>query len=489
MKEERFGRSRREKSMQLTLKEKFKMNDYYTNSVVQESKAILSSQKELKKLYVSNKEEQIKSVKKKMKSLKNRLTTLTKIKESFIKGKPAFNKTSREQKMGRYFVLPFKKKTDIYYHAYQFEHEYLDVEIRNLQSKLGRLNFRLDRLEKLLRSLKNNVKNVVFGSKKRFNQQFTLEKYVKNPESWKSDWHQSRYNKMTVSGRKDAKYGNFVFTYNSDSTFLSYQTPNGVCVEMPVVFPYGQENVDFAVKTQLNCKNKKQFGKPVAWSLEDHGDYYIVKCLIDMDGNPNKNYSKAEGVFGVDLNVDHIAWSHVNSKGQLVKSGVLEFDIEGKTSGQITKIIEAEAIQLVELAARYHKPIALEKLNTTKSKASNPYGNKKANRKMSMFAYNQLISAIKNRAEKMGVTVFDVNPAFTSQIGKIKYMKRLGISIHQAASFVIARRAMGFKEKLPPVLHSLLPEKMVGLHHWAQWKWISSSLSGFANLRSTKWSF
>ena len=44
---------------------------------------------------------------------------------------------------------------------------------------------------------------------------------------------------------------------------------------------------------------------------------------------------------------------------------------------------------------------------------------------MSMFAYNKMISAIKSRAEKMGIAVFEVNPAYTSQIGKMKYMKRL----------------------------------------------------------------
>ena len=77
---------------------------------------------------------------------------------------------------------------------------------------------------------------------------------------------------------------------------------------------------------------------------------------------------------------------------------------------------------------------------------------------------------------KWALLYFEVNPAYTSQIGKMKYMKRLGISIHQAASYVIARRAMGFKEKLPPVLHSLLPEKMTGLHHWAQWKYVSTLL-------------
>ncbi|MGG0238739.1 IS200/IS605 family accessory protein TnpB-related protein, partial [Bacillus rhizoplanae] len=163
--------------------------------------------------------------------------------------------------------------------------------------------------------------------------------------------------------------------------------------------------------------------------------------------------------------------------GQLIKTGVLSFDILGKTSEQITKIMEAEAIALVDIAVKANKPIVVEKLNTTKAKVKNPYGNKKANMMMSMFAYKKMISAIKSRAEKMGVAVFEVNPAYTSQIGKIKYMKRFGISIHQAASYVIARRAMGFKEKLPPILYSLLPEKMVGLHHWAQWKWLSGILS------------
>jgi IS605 OrfB family transposase len=69
-------------------------------------------------------------------------------------------------------------------------------------------------------------------------------------------------------------------------------------------------------------------------------------------------------------------------------------------------MIEAEAILVVDLAVKLNKPIVIEKLNTTKSKVSHAYGNKKANKKMSMFAYRKLISAIKKRANKMGVAVF-----------------------------------------------------------------------------------
>ncbi|WP_219620948.1 hypothetical protein [Bacillus sp. V3-13] len=69
-------------------------------------------------------------------------------------------------------------------------------------------------------------------------------------------------------------------------------------------------------------------------------------------------------------------------------------------------MIEAEAIELVNIAHRANKPLAIEKLDTTKSKVSHPYGNKKANFKFNMFAYNKMVSAIKSRAEKMGVAVF-----------------------------------------------------------------------------------
>ncbi|HDX9589279.1 TPA: hypothetical protein ROX98_002265, partial [Bacillus pseudomycoides] len=42
----------------------FSLNDYYANSAVQEANALFSSQTELKKLYIENKNEQIKAVKK-----------------------------------------------------------------------------------------------------------------------------------------------------------------------------------------------------------------------------------------------------------------------------------------------------------------------------------------------------------------------------------------------------------------------------------------
>jgi IS605 OrfB family transposase len=477
VKEKRSGENKRNKSMHLTVKERFSLDDYYSNSTVQEANAIQKSLTELSKLYIKNKDEQIKSVKNKIKKTKSRLTTLTKLKKSFVKGNPSFPKNSNIKKQGAFLVVQFKDRTDLSFHAYQFEHSFLDVEIKKLKSRIGFLTFKLNRFEEELKRLKTKVSSVVFGSKKLFKFQYTKEEYQNDHSSWVQKWEQSRYNQMTISGRKDSGSGNFVFKYNPDEKILKFHTPLGVNVEIKSVsFPYGQEKVESAIQKQMGCKNKKKYGKPIGWSIEDHGPYYIVKCIVNEKENQYVNFSKSDGIIGIDCNFDHFAVSNVNKKGQLISSWSLKFNIQNKSSNQITKIIEAEAIELVNIAVRENKPIAVEKLDTTTSKVSNRYGNKKANFKMSMFAYDKMISAIKSRAEKMGVAVFEVNPAYTSQIGKMKYMKRFGISIHEAASFVIARRAMGFKEKLPPVLGALLPEKMIGSHHWVQWGYVSKSL-------------
>ena len=184
IKEKRSGQNRRSKSMHLTVKECFKLDDYYANSVVQEANAMQKSLMELNKLYVSNKEIQMTSVKNKLKKVKTRLTTLKKIKTSFIKGKPSFPKNSNVGKMGSFFVVKFKKKTDIYYHAYQFEHEYLEREIQKLQTRLGFLTFKLNKYEKELKKLKTGISSVVFGSKKLFKSQYTKDEYKENHQLW-----------------------------------------------------------------------------------------------------------------------------------------------------------------------------------------------------------------------------------------------------------------------------------------------------------------
>jgi IS605 OrfB family transposase len=469
VREKRWGRKLHQESLHIAVKKKYGLNDYFANSAVREANALFSSLMELNKMHIQQTEEKIKDVKKKLKTERTKLTKLGKIKESCIKGNLRFPKnTNFVLHKNGIISLALKNRSLIWMNSYLFEHRYLDVKMKRTKAKIGRLKHRLYRLEQKKMKLKEHIPSAVFGGKKLFKQQFTKEELIKDHEAWRKRFLAARNKEIIISGRKDAGSGNFVFHYNPETNELHMTSVTGKAVTFSgVVFPYGQEIVNKAVTDQIQCKNKKEYGKPISWSVEDHGEYYIIKCLVDIESNPYIHFSTSDGVIGVDCNYNHIAWTDVSKDGNFLESGKLKFSIEGKTSGQITKIIEAEAIALVDIAVRKKKPIVLEKLDTTLSKVGNKYGNKKANRMKSMFAYRKMIQAIKSRADKMGVGVIEVNPAFTSVSGKLKYMRKFGISIHQAAAFTIGRRGLGYKEKTPKVLKKYVPKD--ASHHWKHW--------------------
>ncbi|MFX0066501.1 MAG: hypothetical protein ACFFC7_30460, partial [Candidatus Hermodarchaeota archaeon] len=64
------------------------------------------------------------------------------------------------------------------------------------------------------------------------------------------------------------------------------------------------------------------------------------------------------------------------------------------------------------------------------------------------FVYRRLLNAIYSHAIKMKVVIKEINPAYSSQIGELKYAKMYGLNSHQAAALVIARRTLLFSEKI-----------------------------------------
>ena len=195
----------------------------------------------------------------------------------------------------------------------------MDTEIKKLESRIGFLTFKQNRFEEELKSLKMKISSVVFGSKKLFKSQYTKDEYVNDHSAWVKKWDRSRYNQMMISGRKDSGSGNFVFRYDTDEKILSFNTPSGVKIEISnLTFPYGQEKVDSAIERQINCKNKKKFGRPIGWSMEDHGEYYIFKCIVNEEEKEYINFSKSDGIIGIDCNVDSFCYFRYQSqKGNL----------------------------------------------------------------------------------------------------------------------------------------------------------------------------
>ena len=69
---------------------------------------------------------------------------------------------------------------------------------------------------------------------------------------------------------------------------------------------------------------------------------------------------------------------------------------------------------------------------------------------LSSFSYGKIKACFISRGYREGVEVHQVNPAFTSVIGRVKFMERYGLSVHQAAALVLARRLLGCSERIPP---------------------------------------
>ncbi len=315
VREKRWNRKIRTDSLHLVLKRNYQLNDYYANSAMQEARALFTGLMELQKLYEKQTQEKLKKLKKKLKQERTKLTTLRKIKQSCLKGKLTFPKNTRFAKHNTLISLSHKKETLIWLSEYLFEHQYVDIQIKRIQAKIGHLTHRQFRLTQKLSSYQTNIPSAVFGSKKLFRSQFTTREFVRNHDKWKTLFSRARNRQLILSGRKDAKYGNFVFQYVPETKELWMATSSGKTLQFPfVTFPYGQEVIEEVTTSQLQCKNKKKHGKPIAWSVEDYGAYYIVKCLVDVSENSHTNYSKSDGVIGVDCNLEHFAWANVTKE-------------------------------------------------------------------------------------------------------------------------------------------------------------------------------
>ena len=105
---------------------------------------------------------------------------------------------------------------------------------------------------------------------------------------------------------------------------------------------------------------------------------------------------------------------------------------------------------------------------------------------LSSFSYGKIKAYFISRGYREGVEVHQVNPAYSSVIGRVKFMERYGLSVHQAAALVLARRSLGFSERIPrrrvcPVgsgahVAFALPARKRVKHVWAYWGAVSGQL-------------
>jgi len=151
--------------------------------------------------------------------------------------------------------------------------------------------------------------------------------------------------------------------------------------------------------------------------------------------------STKKGVIGVDINANHIAIAETDHFGNPIAKRTIPLNTYGKTSHQSKALIGDMCKELVKLAKEKGKTLIIEELDFSKKKATlKEQGNTKYARMLSSFSYSAIKNGLTAKAWREGVEVCQVNPAYTSVIGRIKFANRYGLSIHHAAALTIGRR-------------------------------------------------
>ena len=469
-------------SIHMFLKSQFYVSDYFINSARQEAKAAYRSAMEVLALQKEILESRIKQMEKKAKETNKRLEHLEKEKQSLIKrsktgkGKFASYRGGRESEPSPgIFQVRYKKKTVRYENQYLFEVQYLNPEIKKLKARLRVISQRITsnqcRLQKVEEKIENHLPSVCFGSKQLFKKQNTV--YKNQHEDWKRAIYKGRNPGMTISGRKDATQGNFLFKYDGQAKDLTYRTTKGKTIVLKnVTFPYGQEFVEQAVLASPKERNA------IAWRLEVHGSRVLVKCMVEVT-NAQKNYDLSEGCVAFDTNVDHLAYTELDRHGNLLHHQTIPFTLRGLSTGQREQVLSKALEEIFQYARNAAKPIVMERLEDIKQKPM--YQHKRLNEILSSFAYTKVTMLTESKSNQYSIGLVKVNPAFTSQIGKFKYMRHYGISVHEAAAFVIGRRGLGYQDKLPKPMRHLIPDGKKNRHHWSHWSYLMTQLKTYAS--------
>ena len=134
------------------------------------------------------------------------------------------------------------------------------------------------------------------------------------------------------------------------------------------------------------------------------------------------------GAVGVDLNVDHLAVCETDSSGNYVNAFSVPLVTHGKSMRQAEALIGDAVAGVVGHAREAGKPIVLEKLDFRQKKAQLEGESPRRSRMLSSFSYGKVKAYFLSRGYREGVEVHQVNPAFSSIIGRVKFMERYGLA-------------------------------------------------------------
>jgi len=310
------------------------------------------------------------------------------------------------------------------------------AKIHHLGRRVRSLRLRLNALES------DSGVRLCFGSRKLFTAQHHLEENgFASHADWRKAWTAKRSSQFFVLGSKDETSGcqGCVLTHVEGGPFVVRLRLNGAVrrvISFEVQFTHGADHLVQALR--LNQAMSYRFVRDTkGWRI------FATTQAIEVPVQSRL----ATGCVGIDLNVGFVAVSQTDRFGNVVDALNVPLSLSQTSAHQATTAIAQCVKDIVAYAVRAAKPLAIERLDFAKKKAQLSYASPGRQRMLSSFAYRAFEQMLLARSHDAGVEVRHVNPAYTSKIGRQKYARRYGLSVHLAAAFVLARRGQRFRDR------------------------------------------
>ncbi len=305
-------------------------------------------------------------------------------------------------------------------------------------------------------------KPVVFGGKRLFEKLCKNHLTGKAREGLKKQWRELRQGTLISIGSKADK-GNRLTRFEdlNGQLHLRITTGNREFMDAKVLRePSNSKDkwITFMAMLLESWQTQSYFPYTVELKLRNGEVYGNVSFEILT---PEVKYTKENGVIAIDTNASpiHLAIAEVSKTGELLSYQTISLHhLLGLSQNSKDHQEWILAHQIVDLAIQKNKAIAIENLKKLKK---GKRGDGKATLRKILHNWNakKFLQKLKRVAMLKGVEVVEVNPAYTSIIGMLKYAPQLNIDKDIAGAYVIGRRALGFREDMPENYEKLLKDK------------------------------
>jgi IS605 OrfB family transposase len=307
-------------------------------------------------------------------------------------------------------------------------------------------------------------KPVVFGGKRLFEKLCKNHLTRKAREKLKKQWRELRQGTLiSIGSRHEAVKGNLLlrFVELDGKLHLRITTGKREFVYAKVLRePSNTKDkwLTFIAMLLESWQTQNYFAYTVELKLRDGEVYGSVSFEIPT---PEVRCTKENGVIAIDTNASpiHLAVAEVSKTGELLSYQTISLhNLLGLSQNSKDHQEWILAHQLLNLAIEKGKAIAVENLKKLK-RGRRGDGKVKLRKILHQWNAKKLLQKLKRVAMLKGVEVIEVNPAYTSIMGMLKYALQLSIDKDVAGAYVIGRRALGFKEDMPENYEKLLKDK------------------------------